>query len=211
MDLLEYSRTANDFKRHPWELSRLKILKFFLEHKIKSKDTILDLGSGDAFIAKSIAAAYPASQVYAVDINYNVGTINKLSEGQKNILFKTSIENDQSGQKIDVVLLMDVLEHIEMPANLLRELNKIIKKETVYFITVPAFQSLFTEHDVLLGHYRRYNFHQLEQLLLKDALQIIDGGYFFTSLLIFRVFQKIFKLKMTEDGLYNWKGGDLLT
>ncbi|MGB5029622.1 MAG: hypothetical protein WBO38_14060, partial [Chitinophagaceae bacterium] len=58
-----------DFQRHPWELTRLRILRFFITNS-PSKTGILDIGSGDGFLATGISKYFPSSSIIAVDINY---------------------------------------------------------------------------------------------------------------------------------------------
>lgn len=59
--------------------------------------------------------------------------------------------------EIDAVLLADVLEHVEDDADFLRDLVQRLKPGAVLLITVPAHQFLWNEHDVALGHKRRYS------------------------------------------------------
>jgi hypothetical protein len=108
---------------------------------------------------------------------------------------------------------MDILEHIEKPDRFLEEIKNLNKvtAATLFFITVPAFQSLFTRHDTILGHYKRYTRKELNQLLHTQGMQIKFSGYFFCSLLLVRAFQKIFKTDFSNEGLYAWRGRPFLT
>ena len=45
----------------------------------------------------------------------------------------------------------------------IKKLSEHLKKEGKIFITVPAFQYLFTNKDVVLGHYRRYSISQIKR------------------------------------------------
>ena len=52
--------------------------------------------------------------------------------------------------------------------------------QTVYlFITVPAFQFLWSGHDVFLQHYRRYSLTRLRQLVNGNGLEVRQAHYFF--------------------------------
>ena len=85
-----------------------------------------------------------------------------------------------------------------------------IKENNYFFFAVPAFQSVFSSHDVLLGHYRRYTLNQLKNVLDKKEFIIIDKGYYFTSLLLFRKLDKFLK-KDKDESIDNWKAGKLKT
>ena len=61
-------------------------------------------------------------------------------------------------------LLMDVLEHVPDDFQLLSELLAAAKPGTLFFMTVPANESLWSEHDESFGHYRRYDCQRFERL-----------------------------------------------
>ena len=67
--------------------------------------------------------------------------------------------------------------------------KNFVQNETIWFITVPAFQNLFCTHDVFLGHYRRYDNQMLISHTEKANLKTLDVGYFFMSLLLPRYLQ----------------------
>jgi hypothetical protein len=210
MDLLEQEKiTSPNFKRHPWELARHQVLHFFLK-KIPSKNFIVDIGSGDAYIAKELSKIYSRSKIAAVDPNYDDESIAKNEEVR--LAFSKKIKDIESTETVDVILLMDVLEHIQHPANVLQEVKHLpnVSSSTQLFITVPAFQSLFSEHDTFLKHFRRYNREQLVKLLRQSGFEIEQSGYFFAALLLPRVFQKILGIK-PKIGLHNWNGNSFTT
>jgi hypothetical protein len=210
MDLLEQEKiTSANFKRHPWELARFKIVSFLLAG-IPSKNFIVDMGSGDAFVAKHLSKTHPNSTIAAVDINYNDRFISE--NKNQNLFFSKSIHSLETTQTIDAVLLMDVLEHIQNPEEILQDLKNPdkVSTSTQLFITVPAFQSLFSEHDTFLKHFERYNRKQLTRLLRREGFEIKYSGYFFFTLLIPRFLQKLFGIR-PKFGLHNWNGGHFLT
>ena len=63
----------------------------------------------------------------------------------------------------DLVLLMDVLEHVSDDGRLLSEIVQPMKPGALLLMTVPADASLWSPHDVSFGHFRRYNRSGLEQ------------------------------------------------
>jgi hypothetical protein len=103
---------------------------------------------------------------------------------------------------------MDVLEHLEEEKIILDDLQS--KDNHYFFFAVPAFQSVFSSHDVLLGHYRRYTLKQLVTVLNNYQFTIIDKGYYFTSLLMFRKLDKFLK-KDKDESIDNWEAGKLKT
>jgi len=219
LDIKELIQTnGKNFNRHPWELSRVKMLDFFI-HQCSKNKTIVDIGSGDAFLAAAIADKYKSSTVAAIDINYTDDLISQLKKNYPaNLQLLNSIIQLNSNGKTDIVILMDVLEHVEEPAILLQQIlhHPSVSSETIFIITVPAYPSLFSQHDIFLGHYRRYTLHTLKKLLNPMSLKLRFGGYCFNSLVLVRILQilkeKIFGHKAgTLDGIHNWRSGNLIT
>src|SRR5215211_1776749 len=215
MDLIELKKVRyQNFLRHPWELARVRILLFFLKKLNLSSKLITDIGSGDAFIAKEVTIAFPDVSVIAADINYTEEIKKKIALNTENISFVSDMKmiKEQNTASPDVVILMDVLEHIENPGHFLEEVKKTnnIDSHTHFFVTVPAFQLLFSNHDQSLGHFKRYTRKELTRLLKLHSFQIQHSGYFFTGLLAIRLMEKIFQKKIST-GLYNWNGGNLIT
>ena len=66
--------------------------------------------------------------------------------------------------KADIVLAMDVLEHIQDDYSTLKEWKNTLKPNGLLLITVPAFQHLWSSHDIFLGHHRRYNKKDISDL-----------------------------------------------
>jgi 2-polyprenyl-3-methyl-5-hydroxy-6-metoxy-1,4-benzoquinol methylase len=217
MDISELNRIKDiQINRHPWELARLNIIKHFLVKHTESLQHILDFGSGDAFILNELQKDHLALYYTAIDSAFSIPILETISVAEKgNISFLNSIPS-QFKDKTDCVLILDVLEHCHDDHAVLSSLlnKEILKKDALIVITVPAFHWLFSQHDITLGHFRRYNHSQLKRLCLQNNLKIIESGYFFFTLLLIRILQflkeKIIgrKVKKTID---NWGGSKWLT
>ncbi len=81
--------------------------------------------------------------------------------------------------RFDVVLLLDVLEHLDRPAAALRHALSLLEPGGVVVITVPAFQWLWTRHDALNYHVRRYDRRSLRALAREAGLRIARERYLF--------------------------------
>lgn len=220
MDICEATSLEREkINRHPWELARIEVVKNFLTPIIaqNSKATILDLGCGDVFVAQQLSYQYSKATFHCVDIAFTPEIIATISEPIKNLpisLYSSTQElNKTISKKVDVVLLLDVIEHIEDEVTFLKELNQsgLIDSNTKVIITVPAYQKLFSNHDVYLKHFRRYNIALLNNHLQQACFESKKTGYFFFSLLLVRVLQKLFQGNKTVDaekgiGAYQSKG-----
>lgn len=220
MDICEATSLEREkINRHPWELARIEVVKSFLRPIIAEKPnaTILDLGCGDVFVAQQLAYQYPKATFHCVDIAFTPEIITSISKPVKNLpisLYSSTQElNNSISNKVDVVLLLDVIEHIEDEITFLKELSQsgLIDANTKIIITVPAYQKLFSNHDVYLKHFRRYNIALLNNHLQQAGFESKKTGYFFISLLFLRIIQKLLQGNKTVDaekgiGAYQSKG-----
>ena len=78
---------------------------------------------------------------------------------------------------LDAVLLLDVLEHTDDHL-LLTEIHRVLKPDGLIFISVPAFQFLWSSRDVLAGHFRRYTAYSLEQVLQQSGFSTLQTRYY---------------------------------
>lgn len=220
MDLIELKNKTNT-ARHPWEYARFNVLKSFLKKLIKDipAPTIIDIGCGDSFVMESIAKIYPTAKLIGVDTAFTPDIIAETNKRltNKNISFYYNINEVPLYIKADCILLMDVIEHIEHDIDFLNKINATIfvTSNTKWFITVPAFQSLFCSHDVFLGHFRRYDNAMLIDHCIKGGLRPNEVGYFFFSLLLPRYLQVKKEAKQKENnlstGIVDWSGSPFKT
>jgi SAM-dependent methyltransferase len=78
----------------------------------------------------------------------------------------------------DMICAFDVIEHIENDNKAVEEIYRVLKPKGKYFITVPAFQSLWSNHDIVNHHFRRYKKKQLNKLIESRNLKIDHSTYF---------------------------------
>lgn len=215
MDISEFKRLQStaDINRHPWERTRARITRYLLTRYNIPLNAIADVGSGDAFVLKYLAGNHPGGVHAAIDHAYTPDIVDALNaaDERKNIQFFDDIQKALAGNRFSCILLMDVIEHINNDTSFLKDLVNTgdIQTGTSFLITVPAFQSLFSKHDVLLSHYRRYNVKQLTDLCNKSNLRIVSSGYFFFSLLpvrLLHVFAEKFSIRKPKKAIDNWEG-----
>jgi SAM-dependent methyltransferase len=75
-------------------------------------------------------------------------------------------------ESIDVVVAFDVLEHIGDDVQALREIQRVLTERGKAFIAVPADMSLWSAHDVSVGHVRRYSRETLSAAVETSGLTV---------------------------------------
>ena len=61
----------------------------------------------------------------------------------------------------DIVVMLDVLEHIEADTSALTKVAACMSRDGLLILTVPAYSWLWSSHDVTNAHFRRYSAKQL--------------------------------------------------
>lgn len=214
MDITESKRNTGN-ERHPWEVTRVRIIKHLIKENAPNAHHILDIGSGDAYVLKKLKNGGIGDKHTAVDTAYSDDIISAVRGDQNTSISFFKVIPSQLKPGADIVLLLDVLEHCQNDTDLFQQtINTQEKRDFIFLITVPAFQSLFSKHDVLLQHYRRYSIRQLKKLCQSNGLEVIESGYFFFSLLLIRLIQLLLEkanLHKPLKSIDNWHGGPFVT
>ena len=95
----------------------------------------------------------------------------------------------------DVVCAFDVIEHVKDQSLAVREMKRVCKRGGIIYVTVPAFMSLWSHHDKVNQHYRRYTSKTLENVFITNEFKKLYLTYFNTLLFIpIYLFRKISKV-----------------
>lgn len=175
MDLKEVDILGADIEKHWYYRSKAKAMMRMLDATVPSK--ILDVGAGSGFFSRYLLTHSSSQEAWCVDISYDNDSDSKTAG--KPLHFRRSIEAVDA----DLVLLMDVLEHVDDASALLREYARKVPSGCRFLITVPAFQFLWSEHDEFLDHKQRYTLHQLEEVVVSSGLRLEHGAYYFSTVL----------------------------
>lgn len=97
------------------------------------------------------------------------------------------------GQEFDLVCLLDVLEHIEYDVSALVSASRLINANGHVLITAPAYQFLWSSHDDVHHHFRRYNKHSMRELVERSGLEVVRIGYFNCFLFAFVAIVRLIK------------------
>jgi len=87
-------------------------------------------------------------------------------------------------QQFDMIIASDILEHIKDEDKALREWHRILKKDGELLVFVPAFKFLWSRHDEINHHYRRYSKLSLIKVLKKNGFSIERSSYWNFSLFL---------------------------
>jgi SAM-dependent methyltransferase len=212
MDLKEVSDNP---KTHPWETARVRTLETILKKFTIQSDhwRVLDVGCGDAFVNSRLFRNFTIKIIEGVDIALSDEQIKKMSRGNRHVVIHNDFNNLHK-KKYDLVLMLDVLEHLEKDLEFLNSTcRKYLATGGYLLVTVPAYQSLYSNHDAFLSHYRRYSPNRLFALLNSTGLVCEKRGQLFSSLVPVRALMLLYERvlrppKIKNQGVGNWKWGD---
>jgi 2-polyprenyl-3-methyl-5-hydroxy-6-metoxy-1,4-benzoquinol methylase len=134
---------------------------------------ILDVGAGSGFFSHHLLTHTGACEAWCVDISYPADS--SATTAGKPVHYRRGIDNIEA----DLVLLMDVLEHVDDDLGLLKSYVDKVPSGSRFLMTVPAFQFLWSGHDDFLEHKRRYTLAQFETLTRDAGLTVQRGAYYF--------------------------------
>jgi SAM-dependent methyltransferase len=135
--------------------------------------SILDIGAGSGFFSRYLLDGTTAHEAWCVDNAYDRDSDS--FQIDKPIHFRQSIDNNES----DLVLLVDVLEHIDDDVGFLRSYVNKVPHGAKFLISVPAFEFLWSGHDIFLEHRRRYQLEQIKEVAQHAGLSVSRGAYYF--------------------------------
>ena len=147
--------------------------------KYSAEKMFFDIGGGNGFVSKRLQDDGVTTILVEPG---KMGAINAYKRGIKNVLCSTLEQAEFAPSSIDSVGLFDVVEHIEDDYLFLKSINKYLKDDGYIYITVPAFNFLWSNEDVDAGHFKRYSTTELNELLEKSGFSIIQSTYIFSIL-----------------------------
>jgi SAM-dependent methyltransferase len=172
----EYARSYADlYRRHWWWRAREEYLLEVLRRHLPRHGSsgILDVGCGAGLFFERLAEFGP---VHGIETDATMRT------GRPDIddrIHWGTFESFRPAGSFDAILMLDVLEHLTDPLTPLRLSLDLVEPRGVLVATVPAFPLLWTSHDVLNEHVRRYTRRTFRRLLERGGWRADVLDYFF--------------------------------
>ena len=195
--------------RHPWELARAEFFRALIARHVElsAVTTVLDAGAGDGWFAQELLADLRAeAAITCWDVNYRSADLTAPSDPR---IARTTTRPEGT---FDLVLALDVLEHLDDAEAFLRDVL-VPSLAGILVVSVPAHPRLFSNHDRMLEHRRRYRRRDL-LALLERHVEVRETGTLFSSLLLPRaisVAAERLGRSSSPSGIGNWSVGPRTT
>lgn len=106
----------------------------------------------------------------------------------------------------DLIVAMDLLEHLDDEAPALKEIHRICRPGGYLFVTVPAYRCLWSKHDDVLGHCRRYTAGGIVKTIRASGFEVLRSSYVVTSVFLpaalFRILRRALGRESTGSDLF---------
>jgi len=171
MDVKEEDILGEDIATHWYYVSKGRAMRSFLGDIHAAG--VLDVGAGSGIFSRQLLKAGISQRATCVDPAYAEEHEETCPGGTLNFVREVG-EPDQP-----LVLMMDVLEHVDDDVGLLREYSRHLPAHGRVLITVPAFRFLWSGHDEFLEHRRRYTRGMVERMVRDAGLEVVRSRYFY--------------------------------
>lgn len=192
----EYENKRRGLEKNYWlfRARRELVVELIHQNGLETSSRILDIGCGGGYLA-ALLEDVGSNAVFGLDISERAVAFCR-QRGMRNIFRGDGARLALADGVLDAVVAVDVLEHLTADAAALREWSRLLKEEGKLIITVPAFKFLWSGHDEVCHHFRRYSKAVLVNLLqeagfVPQRVSFWNFSLFFPLCLI-RIFRKLF-------------------
>lgn len=159
---------------HWWFAGKRLLMRRLLGERLQRPGLrILDVGCGAGATAAEFSAdgwvCAADRSVHALRFVGERGVATRVAASAEALPFRDGM--------FDIVLAFDIIEHVDDDAAFLRELGRVLAPGGVVAIHVPAWPALWSHHDEVLEHKRRYTRRSLRALLRDSPLNIAYLGW----------------------------------
>ncbi len=177
MDEEAYARMGTQEENHWWFAARRQIVARLISKycTLPSDPQILEAGCGTGGNLK-LLNSFGKLDAFEFD-----ETSRNTAQKKSGMIIPFGALPDEApflGKKYDLIVLLDVLEHIGPDQASLAALDDKLKDGGRILVTVPAMPWLWSKHDEVHHHFRRYTRNSLRMVAQAAGLEVVRTGYF---------------------------------
>lgn len=199
MERVVYEQMAALDERHWWYRARRKVLADLIRRSARppSDGAILELGCGTGH---NLPMLDEFGHVDALELDDEARAIAERRIGRKVMSDPLPELAGVKDRHYDLIAALDVIEHIDDDHAALAAIARKLKPGGRFVMTVPAHQWMWSAHDVVNHHKRRYSKQQLRALVEASPLRLQKLGYFNSLLFPLAAAERLSsKLRGRED------------
>jgi SAM-dependent methyltransferase len=190
--------------RHWWYRGRRSVLERVIgDLRLPARARILDAGCGSG---RNMVEFARHGEVTGIELSpTSVGLARERGAGE--VVEGSVLEMPFAADAFEMAASLDVIEHLEDDLQALRELRRVVAPGGSLLVTVPAYQWLWSGHDEINHHHRRYTRRSLQSVGEQAGWQQVRTTYFNSLLLPAAIALRVldrFSRKTTESSLDLW-------
>lgn len=181
MDLTYEAKYHQLEEQHWWFASRRDAVYDLINTmNLPASAAILEIGcSGGPLMQRLRTAGY--KDVTGIDLSTSAIELAQ-ARGVPHVSVMDGAALEFADGRFDVVIASDVLEHIEDESKALREWTRVLKPGGKLLVFVPAHAYLWSEHDVVNHHFRRYSRQGLADVMTHAGLKVQRSSFWNAAL-----------------------------
>ena len=187
-----------------WIKRRFDVLRKLMAGFDFQEKKVGEIGCGCGFVQRQFAEDYGVT-VDGFDLN-EAALRKSVATGQPRYCYDIFDRNPQLAEKYDVVVLFDVIEHIEQEKPFLEMVLYHLKEGGLLLINVPAFAILHSRYDEVMGHQRRYDFAMLEAACGRVGLTRVARTYWGFPMIPLLLLRKLWLKRIKDPRLVTQRG-----
>jgi SAM-dependent methyltransferase len=182
-------------KKHWWFVTRKNIVLDFIDRYLTKDDQVkvLDIGCGSGLMLNALEEV---GETFGMDMSDEAICFSKeIFNGrvEKGVLPDQLPYQDNF---FDLITALDVIEHIDNDIDSIRALRSLLVPGGKCILTVPAYMFLWSSHDEMNQHKRRYTLSKLNEKLVQAGFTVEKISYYNTLL-----FPVVFLVRMLNNVL----------
>jgi len=194
----EYVKQYSELERtHWWFRARAIILTTILRRYLPAeKLSILNVGAASGETSRWLSAFGTVNSV-----EYDKDFVKMMKDQGQQVTEASILDLPFEDQRFDLVCAFDVLEHVDNDSKAMSEMKRVCKEGGLLCVTVPADRKLWSAHDVINKHYRRYQIADFRALgkTLKPVFISYFNFFLYIPVWIVREWSKRFTITEKSD------------
>jgi SAM-dependent methyltransferase len=190
--------------RHWWYRGRREVIERVIDGLgLPPGAPMLDAGCGSGRNMVELARRGPVTGIELSDTSIDLAREREAGE----VIAGSVLEMPFESGRFQLAVCLDVIEHLEDDLGALRELRRVVAPGGSLLVTVPAYQWLWSGHDEVNHHHRRYTQRSLRRVAEQAGWQQVRSTHFNSLLLPVAILLRVldrFSRKTTESSLDLW-------
>ena len=199
MERIVYEQMAELDQRHWWYRARREVLAALIRREVQppANARVLEIGCGTGH---NLAMLGEFGSVDALELDDEARAVAEQRLGKSVMRAPLPELAGVPERHYDLIGAFDVIEHIDDDQAALASIARRLKPGGKLVVTVPAHQWMWSAHDVVNHHKRRYSKRALRALVQGSSLKLERSGYFNSLLFPLAVAERLSsKLRGKDD------------